>query len=200
LDPISLITIGLGAAWASGLNLYATVLILGGLQYFGILTLPVDLGVLAEPEVLIVAAFLYCVEFVVDKVPGFDSIWDAIHTFIRIPAGALMAAGAVGGIDAGLSPQVLTIAALVTGGALSGVSHITKTGVRAMANTSPEPISNWLLSVLEDSLVLVGTLVAAFKPVVFIVLLCVFLVLAIWLLPKVWRGLRSIFQRFHTRK
>lgn len=200
MDPISLMTIGLGAAWASGLNLYATVFILGALQYFGFVELPADLQVLAEPAVLFVAGFLYCVEFVVDKVPGLDSIWDVIHTFIRIPAGALMAAGAVGGLAAGLSPEMLTIAALVTGGALSGVSHITKTGVRAMANTSPEPISNWLLSVLEDFLVLVGTLMAAFKPVVFIVLLCVFVLLAIWLLPKVGRGLQSIYRRFRGAK
>jgi len=195
LDPISLMTIGLGAAWASGLNLYATVLILGGLQYFGFVSLPPDLTVLSDPIVLVVAAVLYCVEFIADKVPGVDSVWDAVHTFIRIPAGALMAAGAVGGVEMGISPEIITIAALVTGGAVSGISHATKAGVRAMANASPEPISNWLLSLLEDFLVLVGTLISAFKPIVFIVLLCIFIALAIWLLPKLWRGLRSLFQR-----
>lgn len=107
----------------------------------------------------------------------------------------MLAAGAVGGLESDLTPEMLTIAALVTGGALSGMSHATKSGVRAIANTSPEPISNWLLSLLEDVLVLIGMLMAALKPALFIVLLVVFLALAIWLLPKVWRALRNLFRR-----
>lgn len=195
MDPFGFISIGLGAAWASGLNLYATVLILGALHGFGIVELPPDLQVLAEPGVLITAAVFYCVEFAADKVPGIDSVWDAIHSFIRIPAGALMAAGAVGGLESSVTPELLTIAALVTGGALSGMSHATKAGVRALANTSPEPVSNWLLSLLEDVLAVIGTLLAALTPAVFFILLVLVLVLTIWMLPRVWRGLRGIFRR-----
>ena len=131
-------------------------------------------------------------EFIADKVPGVDSVWDAVHSFIRIPAGALMAAGAVGGLENEFGYDVLTIAALIAGGALSGLTHATKSGVRVMANTSPEPVSNWFLSIFEDVLVVIGAVLAVAKPVVFVVLLALFLVLAIWLLPKVIRALRKL--------
>ena len=126
-------------------------------------------------------------EFLVDKVPGIDSVWDALHTFIRIPAGALLAAGAV----AHISPEWAFIAALL-GGTLTGGTHLTKAGSRALINTSPEPFSNWAASFGEDFLVAGGLWAALFAPVLFLVALALFIVLVIWLLPKLWRGVKMV--------
>ena len=189
MDALHLIALGLGAAWASGINLYAAILVLGGLGATGMVDLPSDLTVLSHPAVLIVAGFLYVIEFVADKVPGVDSLWDTIHTFIRIPAGALLAAGAIHDYGQGYE----LAAALLAGGALAAASHATKAGSRVAINTSPEPFSNWIVSLLEDFLVLGGLFLALFKPALFLTLLGAFVLMIIWLLPKLWRGLRRLF-------
>lgn len=189
MDALSLIALGLGAAWASGINLYAAVLLLGALHALGLIPLPPDLQVLSHPAVLIVAGFLYVVEFVADKVPGVDSVWDAVHSFIRIPAGALLAAGAIGSYGEGYE----VAAALLAGGALAATSHAAKASGRVAVNASPEPFSNWTLSFFEDLLVLGGLFLALFKPALFLTLLGAFVLAAIWLLPKLWRGLRRLF-------
>jgi Domain of unknown function (DUF4126) len=189
VEALNLVALGLGAAWASGINLYLAVLILGGLGAAGVVDLPGDLTVLEHPAVLVAAGGLYIVEFVADKVPGVDSAWDALHTFIRIPAGALLAAGALQDWGAGYE----VAAALLAGGTLAAASHATKASGRVAVNTSPEPFSNWLVSLLEDGLVLGGLFLALFKPALFLTLLGVFALLVIWLLPKLWRALRRLF-------
>ena len=125
-----------------------------------------------------------------DKVPGLDSAWDALHTFIRIPAGALLAAGATGD-----SLTALTVAAGILGGTITAGTHFTKAGGRAVINTSPEPFSNWGASFTEDAVVLSGIWLAFAHPLAFLVLLLLFLLLMAWLLPKVWRGVRSVIRR-----
>lgn len=189
MDALNLVALGLGAAWASGINVYAAVLLLGGLHAIGLIPLPPDLEVLSHPAVLIVAGFLYVVEFVADKVPGVDSVWDAVHSFVRIPAGALLAAGAIGSYGEGYE----VAAALLAGGALAATSHAAKASGRVAVNASPEPFSNWALSFFEDLLVLGGLFLALFKPALFLTLLGAFVLGAIWLLPKLWRGLRRLF-------
>ncbi len=189
METLNLLALGLGAAWASGLNLYAAVLLLGGLQASGIVSLPPDLAVLSHPAVLIVAGVLYAVEFVADKVPGIDSAWDAVHSFIRIPAGALLAAGALGGYDEGYTVAL----ALLAGGTVAAASHAAKAGGRVAINASPEPFSNWAASIAEDLLALGGLLLALLLPAVFLVLLGAFLVAVLWLLPRLWRALRRLF-------
>jgi len=189
VEALNLVALGLGAAWASGINLYLAVLILGGLGAAGMVDLPGDLTVLEHPAVLAAASGLYIVEFVADKVPGVDSAWDALHTFIRIPAGALLAAGVLQDWGAGYE----VAAALLAGGTLAAASHATKASGRVAVNTSPEPFSNWLVSLLEDGLVLGGLFLALFKPALFLTLLGVFVLLVIWLLPKLWRALRRLF-------
>jgi len=144
-DWLSTLGVAMGSAWLSGINLYATAATLGLLQHFGLVHLPGELGVLGSWWVIGVAAGMYLVEFIADKIPAIDSIWDAVHTFIRIPAGAVMASAAFSHAD----PAVRIIALLVGGGvALS--SHGTKAAVRATANLSPEPFSNIALSLAED--------------------------------------------------
>src|SRR5215469_4458753 len=169
----------MGSAWLSGFNLYATVLTLGLLQHFRLVELPGDLGFLSSWWVIGAAGLLYAVEFLADKIPVVDSVWDAIHTFIRIPAGAVLAASAF----AHFSPAV-RVAALLAGGSLALSSHGTKATIRAAANTSPEPFSNIILSTIEDFFTIGIAALAAFHPVVVLVIILVFLVLLIWLGPK----------------
>ncbi len=189
MEALNLVALGLGAAWASGINLYLAVLVLGGLGATGMVDLPGDLTVLEHPAVLAAAGGLYIVEFVADKVPGVDSAWDALHTFIRIPAGALLAAGVLQDWGAGYE----VAAALLAGGTLAAASHATKASGRVAVNTSPEPFSNWIVSLVEDALVLGGLFLALFMPALFLTLLGVFALLVIWLLPKLWRALRRLF-------
>lgn len=196
MDAIHILALALGAAWASGLNLYATVLVLGALNATGLVVLPEDLQILSSPAVLGAAAILFAIEFFADKIPGLDSLWDAIHTFIRIPAGALMAAGAVGGLDGAImGSEIETAAALVAGGALATTSHLSKATSRAVINTSPEPVSNWFASFLEDALAIGGVMLAVFSPLIFLGGLGLFVLLAIWLLPKLFRALRRLLAR-----
>ncbi len=184
----AIIGLSMGAAWASGINLYAAILTLGLLATNGYIELPPDLSILSEPLVLMAAGVMYLVEFFADKVPGVDSGWDGLHTFIRIPAAAALAAGAVGEI----SPVVMLAAALV-GGTLAAGTHVTKAGSRLLVNTSPEPFSNWFVSLSEDLLVVAGLWTALTHPVVFLVLLIAFVLVMIWLLPKLVRVVGKIF-------
>lgn len=196
MDTLSLLALGLGAAWASGINLYATILVLGGLGASGVVGLPGDLTVLEHPAVLVVAGALYVVEFVADKIPGVDSLWDALHTVIRVPAGALLAAG----VAREWGAEYEVVAALLAGGALAAASHATKASGRVAINASPEPFSNWAVSLFEDVLVIGSIILALFMPALFLTLLGGFVLLAIWLLPKLWRALRRLFGSFGERR
>ena len=180
----------MGASWASGINLYAALLVLGLGGLTGSIDLPPDLELLANPLIVGAAGVMYLVEFVVDKVPGVDSAWDGLQTFVRIPAGALLAAGAVGDVS-----PVMEVATGLMGGSLAATSHFTKAGTRALINTSPEPVTNWSASLAEDLAVFGGLWIALNNPVLFLVLLAVFIVLVIWLLPKIWRLLKAIFRK-----
>ncbi|GAA0787896.1 DUF4126 domain-containing protein [Marinobacterium sediminicola] len=189
LDQItSMIALSMGVAWASGINLYATVLMLGVLSNMGHLTLPPGLEVVGDPLVLMAAGFMYCVEFFADKIPGVDTGWDGLHTFIRIPAGAALAAGAVGD----LSPAV-ELAAALTGASLAAGSHALKSGTRVLINTSPEPVTNWTASFSEDLLVIGGLWAALNHPLWFLAGLVLFILLLVWLLPKLWRAIKRVF-------
>ncbi len=181
-------------AWASGIRLYFVVFAVGLAGYLGYLELPAGLKVLQHPWVMGTAGFLLLMEFLVDKVPGIDSVWDALHTFIRIPAGALLAAGATGD-----TLSALTVAAGLLGGTITAGTHFTKAGGRAMINASPEPFSNWGASFTEDALVLAGIWFAFKYPLVFLIALAVFVALAIWLLPKLWRGVNAMLRLLRAK-
>lgn len=188
MDPISSIALASGLSWASGFRLYATVFIVGILAKYQFIALPDTLDILSNPIVIGVAGLLMIIEFLADKIPYIDSTWDSIQTFIRIPAGALLAMGAINSSD----PMLATLAALL-GGSLTGMTHATKAGSRALINTSPEPVSNLATSLGEDGLFLAGGWLALMHPIVFVGLLLVFVIFMLWMLPKVWRGIRSIF-------
>ena len=176
-------------AWASGIRLYMVVCAVGLMGHFDYITLPSGLKVLEHPWVMGSAGFMLAMEFLVDKIPGLDSLWDGIHTFIRIPAGALLAAGATGD-----ELSAMTLAAGILGGTITAGTHFTKAGSRAAINTSPEPVSNVGASLVEDAAVATGIFFAFQHPIVFLVLLGLFILLALWLLPKLFRFLRSIFR------
>lgn len=194
MEWFSTLSLALGTAWTSGINLYATVAALGLLQRFGATKLPGGLDVLDNWWIIGVAAFLYTVEFFADKIPYVDSVWDAVHTFVRVPAGAIVAYAATNQMDAGVS----TIAALL-GGGLAFSSHGTKAAVRAGANLSPEPVSNWILSIVEDVIAFVGTVLAVFAPVLIAVVLGVFIIFFVWFAPKILRAFRRLFGVFRLR-
>lgn len=183
-----IISLTMGVAWASGINLYATIFILGMLGASGNMVLPPDLQILADPLVIVAAGIMYCVEFFADKVPGVDTGWDTFHTFIRIPGGALLAAGAVGDVTPAVS-----LAAAIVGGSLAGGTHATKSGTRVLINTSPEPVTNWIASITEDVAVIAGLWTALYYPWAFITILIIFILLMIWWLPKIWNGVKKIF-------
>jgi len=185
---VAVIALTMGVAWASGINLYAAMLTLGLLGATGNIILPPDLQILTHPAVIVAAGFMYFVEFVTDKIPGVDSGWDALHTFIRIPAGALLAAGAVGPAN----PAIELAAAILGGGLAAGV-HATKAGTRVMINASPEPFSNWIVSVLEDVIVIWGIWTAVRHPVFFLFFLAGCVLLMIWALPRLWRAIKKLF-------
>jgi hypothetical protein len=190
---IQTIALTMGVAWASGINLYAAVGMLGLGGAFGYIELPPTLEVVQDPMVILAAAFMYCVEFMADKTPGVDTGWDALHTFIRIPAGAALAAGAVGDVTPALS-----IAAALVGGGVTAATHATKAGGRVLINTSPEPFSNWAASFAEDLMVFAGLWAALQHPMLFLAVFAVFLLFLCWLLPKLWRGVRLVFRKLGT--
>jgi Domain of unknown function (DUF4126) len=181
-------------AWASGLRLYLVVFMLGLAARFQYIELPPGLQVLAHPYVIGAAGLLLALEFLADKVPGLDTAWDAIHTFIRIPAGALLAAGATGD-----DVSALTVAAGLLGGTITAGTHFAKAGSRAAINTSPEPFTNWGASFTEDALVVGGTWLAFAHPAIFVVFMAIFLIAIAWVLPKVWRFLKRVFAFLATR-
>lgn len=184
---ISIIGLALGPAWTSGINLYATVAVLGLVQKLGWARLPGGLEVLDNWIIIGVGAGLFCIEFFADKIPYVDSIWDAIHTFIRVPAGAVLAFAAT----TELNPAVQVIAVLL-GGGLALSSHGTKSALRATANLSPEPVSNWILSLIEDFIAVAGSLLAVFAPIVILIVIGIFLLIFAWILPKVVRRIRRM--------
>lgn len=189
-DIISIIALTLGVSWASGINLYAAMLMLGLLGAGGYMDLPPGLEILADPLVIATAGFMYAVEFFADKTPGIDTGWDGLHTFIRIPAGAVLAAGAVG--DIGPAAQ---LAAAIVGGSMAAGAHFTKAGSRVLINTSPEPFTNWAASLAEDIAVIGGLWLALNHPVVFTSLALLFILLVIWLMPKLWRAIVRAFRQ-----
>jgi hypothetical protein len=191
LDQISgLIALSMGLAWASGINLYAALLTLGVLAHTGNIALPEQLEVVTSPLVMGAAGLMYLVEFFADKVPGVDTGWDALHSFIRIPAGAMLAAAAVGDI----SPAA-ELSAAILGGGMAAATHATKAGSRVLINTSPEPVSNWTASIGEDVAVIGGVWAALHHPYIFLGLLVLFILLMAWLLPHLWRGVRAVLSR-----
>jgi len=190
MNPVETLSLALGAGFSSGLNLYATVATLGLLQRYGVIHLPASLEILAHPWVLGIAAGLYLLEFFADKVPYVDTVWDAVHTFIRPPAAALLGYGAAGA-DA---PEWRWGAALLAGG-VALASHGTKASARAAVNTSPEPFSNWVLSFGEDLLAVWLTWMATAHPVATTVIVVALVALSAFLLFHLFRFLRRAIQR-----
>ncbi len=188
-EILSYIALSMGVAWASGVNLYAAILVLGLLGTSGNITLPETLQVLQNPIVIGAAGLMYCIEFFADKIPGVDSAWDTLHTFIRIPAGAVLAASAVAEVD-----PSFTLSAALVGGGLTAATHLTKASTRLLVNTSPEPFSNIGVSLAEDTLVFGGLWAALHYPLVFLIFLVIFVVLMIWLLPILWRGIKGMYE------
>jgi hypothetical protein len=180
----------MGSAWLSGINLYATVATLGLLQRFHFVQLPGDLGYLSHPWVLSAAIGLYLIEFVADKVPAVDSVWDVVHTFIRVPAGAILAASAFAHFD----PTVRALA-LLAGGTLALSSHGTKAATRLAANASPEPFSNVLLSLVEDGIAVGASFLMAKYPLVILAVVIVGLVVSILIFGLIRRALLRLFGR-----
>ena len=190
---IATLALTMGVGWASGVNLYAAVFVLGLAGATGNLTLPEGLQVLQDPLVIGAAGVMYFVEFFADKTPGVDSGWDGLHTFIRIPAGALLAAGAVGDVT-----PALEVAAGLLGGTMATASHLTRASTRLLINTSPAGFSNWVASISEDLLVLGGLWTMFNHPFLFIGLMVLFLALVIWLLPRLWRLLKAAVRKVGT--
>ena len=194
MEPVELIALTMGVGWASGINLYAAVMMLGLLGMTGNIELPQSMQVIQSPLVLGTAAIMYLVEFLIDKVPGVDTAWDAVHTFIRIPAGAMLAASAVGE-----ATPAVELAAFLTGGGLAATSHTVKAGSRAVINTSPEPMSNWITSITEDFVAIGGLYAALNHPIEFLIFLVLFILFSIWFIPKIWHGIKRVYgyiQRF----
>lgn len=189
MEWFSTISLALGTAWTTGINLYATVSVLGLLQKFGATKLPGGLDVLDNWWIIGIAGGLYIVEFFADKIPYVDSVWDVIHTFIRVPAGAIVAYAATNEME-----QSVYIVAALLGGGLALSSHGTKSALRVGANLSPEPVTNWSLSIVEDAVAVVGTALAVFAPIAISVVLIVFLLLFIWFAPRVFRAIGRLFK------
>lgn len=189
MDAISSFALAGGLSWASGLRLYVTVFAVGMLAKFGYIHLPSTLDILSNPVVIGVTGILSMIEFLADKIPYVDSAWDSIQTFIRIPAGALLAMGAINTSD----PLIATLAALL-GGSLTGMTHASKAGSRALINTSPEPVTNIAASFGEEGLLLGGGWLALTQPMIFLGVLIAFILVMIWLIPKLWRGIKMMLK------
>ena len=180
-----------GSSFLSGFSAYATVGFLGLFGRLGWLNLPEGLKVLENPTIFGIALALFVVEFVADKVPAFDSFWDSIQTFIRIPTGAVLAYAAVGDV----SPE-LKFGAVLLGGTVAFSAHASKSTVRALANMSPEPISNWLLSLGQDTLILLGVFLIFYLPLLMLMIIALFFVAFLFFLPKIFRTFRWVFRKF----
>src|SRR6267378_1497671 len=181
------LAIALALAWGAGLRAYAVIFAVGLGGAMGWVELPGHLEVLQHPAVLAASGFMTLVEFGADKLPWLDSAWDALHSFIRIPAGAALAALAFGD-----SSNAVMVAAAILGGSVAAAMHAAKAGARAAINLSPEPFSNWAASLAEDALVPLGLWLAIAHPVAFIVLLAACLIAAVFLARLVWRGVRRL--------
>lgn len=198
LDTSHLVALAAALGWASGLRLYAVVFVTGAAGYLGWVPLPAGLQVLQQPVVLGVSFLLFAVEFVADKIPGVDTLWDAVHTFIRIPAGAALAYGALNGAF-GVDGNTWALLAALAGGTLAATSHAAKATTRAAANTSPEPFSNIGLSLAGD-LAVPGLLWLAFNhPMVFWPVLVLAVVCALVLVVVLFKFLRALLRRFSPK-
>ncbi len=193
-DWLTTLGFAMGSAWLSGINLYATVATLGLLHRFHLVELPGQLDFVAQWWIIGLAAGLYVIQFIADKIPVVDSTWDAIHTFIRVPAGAVLAYSAFAHAD----PSI-RLAALLLGGGVALSSHGAKAATRLTANLSPEPVTNIGLSVFEDVLTIGSTILMVFHPVVILGVVVVFVVLSVWLIPKILRAFRRMFARLFGR-
>ena len=190
MDLIQTIALSAGLAWASGLRLYLVVFLAGVLSYFGYLQLPTSLAMLQNPLVIGAAGLMAFAELIADKIPAFDSLWDSFQTFIRIPAGALLAAFAMGEVD-----PAWTLAAGLIGGTITAGTHFAKAGSRLAINTSPEPFSNWLASFCEEGMLLAGLWTMLASPAIFLGLLVVFMVIAGFVLVKLWGFVGRLVRR-----
>ena len=199
MGTLEALSLAMGTAWTSGINLYATVAALGIAGRSEMIHLPPDLQVLTHPAVIAVACLMYVIEFFADKVPYVDSGWDVLHTFIRVPAGAVLAARSIGDMN-----PALELAALLAGGTVALAAHGTKATVRLAINASPEPFSNWLASVTEDVAVLGGIWMIFNHPLLMLILILSFLALLVWLVPKLFRlakrGLQALRDRLRGIK
>lgn len=189
MSIISTIALAMGASWTSGINLYASVATLGLLARFTNLQLPGELQVLTSWWIIGIASGLYVIEFFADKVPWLDSTWDLIHTFIRVPAGAVLAAAAFGDFD-----KTIQVIALLLGGGLALSSHGTKAATRAVINASPEPVTNIVASVVEDIVAVLSIVAAVFVPVLLFVIVALGLLVSYLVLPRVVRFLAQVFR------
>lgn len=194
LDLAQLVAIAAALGWASGLRLYAVVFLTGAAGYLGWIALPPGLHILQNPLVLAASFVFFAIEFVADKIPGVDTLWDALHTVIRIPAGAALAAGVFGGDSA-----TWALLAALMGGTLAATAHAAKATTRAAANTSPEPFSNVLLSLAGDAAVPLMLWLAVQHPAVFWPVLALAMLLALVLIAVLFRFLRALLRRFMPR-
>ncbi|MEN8200476.1 MAG: DUF4126 domain-containing protein [Thermodesulfobacteriota bacterium] len=190
---IATLALTMGTAWAAGINLYATIGVLGILGVTGNIVLPEQLQILQDPMVIGAAVLMYLVEFFADKTPGVDTVWDGIHSFIRIPAGVLLAAGAVGEVN----PSMVIVAGIL-GGGVAATTHTIKAGSRVLINASPEPVTNWTASVLEDVAVIGGIWTMLHYPLAFLIFFIVFIMAAIWIIPKIWAGIKIVFRKLRS--
>jgi hypothetical protein len=194
METLQALSLALGTAWTSGINLYATVAALGIAGQMEMIQLPPDLQLLMHPAVITIACIMYVIEFFADKVPYVDSGWDVLHTFIRVPAGAMLAARSLGTMN-----PALELAALLAGGTVALAAHGTKATVRLAINASPEPFSNWFASVAEDVTVLGSIWMIFNHPIVMLVLVLGFLALIVWLIPKLFRLAKRGFHALRSR-
>jgi hypothetical protein len=194
MGTIEALSLAMGTAWTSGINLYATVAALGIARQMELIQLPQNLEVLAHPAVIAIACIMYLIEFFADKVPYLDSGWDALHTFIRVPAGAILAARALGDMN-----PALELAAMLAGGSIAFAAHGTKATTRLAINASPEPFTNWAASVTEDVTVLGGIWLIFNHPIVMLIFVLAFVGLGVWIVPKLFRLARRGFQALRDR-
>ncbi len=190
---VQTVALAAGLAWASGLRLYLVLFLAGLLAHFGYLQLPESLVLLKHPLVMAASGTMLLAEFVADKVPGFDSLWDTLQTFVRIPAG-----GALAALSLGVADPAAMLAAGLVGGTITAGTALTKAGGRLAINTSPEPFTNWAASFGEDAMVIGGFWLMLQHPAIFLGVLALFLLLLVWLLPKLWRFLRAMIGRIST--
>jgi hypothetical protein len=194
MGTIEALSLAMGTAWTSGINLYATVAALGIANQAGMIQLPPDLQVLGHPAVIGVACIMYVIEFFADKVPYVDSGWDALHTFIRVPAGAILAARSLGDMN-----PALELVAILAGGSIALAAHGTKAATRLAINASPEPFSNWFASITEDVAVLGSIWLMFNHPLIMMVLLLVFFAVVVWLVPKIFRLAKRGFHALRNK-